>query len=288
MPRSTARVTIDRLGPLNRFWFGVPIGWIGTLCFASTLAVANDAALGVELFGEGRWPECRRECLRTLAADPSCEPAILLQAVTALRLGLATNEAVVTLEHLIADSGNPDIRAMAAFETGGVARRQGALGKAWDLWRKSCTETRDSNVFLRSACALDRLRRGHPDLGRDDPEILRLLETARPLWTPQIEAEAAGGPMGAAPLAARPAEWIVAFYRRQIAPAIGARCSLAPTCSEYFLQASRAHGLMGFAMSADRFFREPSVVAAARATTNIAGQVRVLDPVADHEIGRRD
>ena len=288
MPRSTARVTIDRLGPLKRFWFGVPIGWIGTLCFASTLAVANDAAFCVELFGEGRWTECRRECLRTLAANPRCEPAILLQAVTALRLGIATHEARGTLERLAAGSGDPDVRSMAALEAGGLARARGEPDGAWALWRRSCNETRDPGLVLRSACALDRLRREHPDLGRDDSEILRLLETARPLWTPQIEAEVAGGPMGAAPLAARPAEWIVAFYRRQIAPAIGARCSLEPTCSEYFLQASRAHGLMGFAMSADRFFREPSVVAAARATTNIAGQVRVLDPVADHAIWRRD
>jgi len=72
---------------------------------------------------------------------------------------------------------------------------------------------------------------------------------------------------------------IVRMYRRWVGPAIGARCSLTPSCSEYFLQAGRRHGWLAFPMMADRLVREPSVVAAAE--VRIAG--RIADPLEDHD-----
>ena len=59
---------------------------------------------------------------------------------------------------------------------------------------------------------------------------------------------------------------VIAVYRSQIRPAIGDRCVLLPSCSEYSHQAFQQHGFfIGAAMTADRFVREPkSVTAAAR------------------------
>ena len=50
------------------------------------------------------------------------------------------------------------------------------------------------------------------------------------------------------------------------------------------MQASRAHGLLGVPIMADRFVREPSVVAAAeKPVTMPDGRIRYADPVADHD-----
>ncbi len=49
----------------------------------------------------------------------------------------------------------------------------------------------------------------------------------------------------------------VRFFQKRISPVDGDRCSMAPTCSHYSLQAIRKHGpLLGFMMSADRIVHE--------------------------------
>ena len=80
-----------------------------------------------------------------------------------------------------------------------------------------------------------------------------------------------------------PGRGIVAVYRSLVRPAIGARCSLHPSCSEYLLQASRRHGLLAFPMMADRLVREPSVVHDHPVPAPPGGEVRVPDPLSDHD-----
>ncbi len=71
---------------------------------------------------------------------------------------------------------------------------------------------------------------------------------------------------------------VVEFYREWIRPAIGSRCSLSPSCSEYFLTAGRRHGWWAFPMMADRLVREPGLVSSAPDPSQ-----RVSDPVDDHD-----
>lgn len=80
-------------------------------------------------------------------------------------------------------------------------------------------------------------------------------------------------------VASRIVEGIVRSYRRWISVAIGSRCSLTPSCSEYFRQAARRHGWLAFPMIADRFVREPSVVAA----SNVRAGTPIPDPLEDHD-----
>ena len=80
-----------------------------------------------------------------------------------------------------------------------------------------------------------------------------------------------------------PGRWLVSLYRSQIRPAIGARCSIRPNCSEYFLLASRKHGLLGFPMMADRLVREPGIVAEAEQAVETPDGVRYADPLSDHD-----
>lgn len=49
----------------------------------------------------------------------------------------------------------------------------------------------------------------------------------------------------------------VRFFQRYISPVDGDRCTMAPTCSHYSLDALRKHGaFLGFVMSADRIVHE--------------------------------
>ena len=85
-------------------------------------------------------------------------------------------------------------------------------------------------------------------------------------------------------VAAWPARAFIAFYRTQISPAIGSRCSLEPSCSEYFLQASKKHGLLGIPLIGDRFIREPNVTQAAEVLFERPdGSIRIADPVVNHD-----
>ena len=77
---------------------------------------------------------------------------------------------------------------------------------------------------------------------------------------------------------------VVSFYRFAVGPAIGQRCALEPSCSQYFLDASRKHGLLGLPMIADRFIREPVVSAPDRPVVRTkSGALRHPDPVEDHD-----
>lgn len=89
-------------------------------------------------------------------------------------------------------------------------------------------------------------------------------------------------------LGAMPVRAMVGFYRAFIGPALGHRCILDPSCSNYALQAARERGWLGLPMTADRLIREPSVIALReRIVTDAQGKVRIADPVSDHIGARR-
>jgi len=83
-------------------------------------------------------------------------------------------------------------------------------------------------------------------------------------------------------LTGRIARRAIGFYRNQIAPAIGQRCAMHPSCSHYSLEACQRYGLAGIPMTADRLIRESDHI---RYRINpIASGDRELyhDPVSDH------
>jgi putative component of membrane protein insertase Oxa1/YidC/SpoIIIJ protein YidD len=80
-----------------------------------------------------------------------------------------------------------------------------------------------------------------------------------------------------------PGRWLVAFYQTQIGPAIGQRCQMKPSCSEYARQALVRHGLLGIPLIADRLVREPSIAEKGRRTVTIRDVVFICDSVSDHD-----
>jgi hypothetical protein len=82
---------------------------------------------------------------------------------------------------------------------------------------------------------------------------------------------------------ALPVVVMVGFYRLMVAPALGSRCLLDPSCSRYSMQAARERGWLGIPMTGDRLIREPSVVVAReKPIEDEHGHVRFADPVSDH------
>ena len=84
-------------------------------------------------------------------------------------------------------------------------------------------------------------------------------------------------------LMSKPGQWGVAVYRSQVRPALGSRCGLLPSCSEYFRQASEEHGLLGLPIMADRFMREAAVLAAAERPVPVGRRTLYFDPLSDHD-----
>ena len=49
---------------------------------------------------------------------------------------------------------------------------------------------------------------------------------------------------------------VIKFYKYLISPMLGHRCRFLPTCSEYFIEALRTHGLKkGFILGIKRIFK---------------------------------
>ncbi len=82
--------------------------------------------------------------------------------------------------------------------------------------------------------------------------------------------------------AIRPAFWLISFYRNQISPAIGSRCSMHPSCSAYAESAFRHYGWIGLPLTADRLVRESDHVRLQIQPIYVDGRIRYHDPVGHH------
>ncbi len=277
----------------NRFRAGVVrnlfLSLLGVLALARQAPAGAPAAdLAADLFAEGRWPACIRECARACLAEPEQPAPRVLGAIARLRAGGRTAAALVQLEQ-VAVAGTNGLAALAAFEAGRARWRQGDATNAFIQARIAVRLGGQPELFARSSCLLSEILRKFPGLGKEDDALVQTLETCRPLWTSALAREVlapAAVPTEAAS-AFPPVRWIVALYRANIRPAIGSRCSLTPSCSEYFLQAGREHTLLAFPLVADRLVREPGVVQAAEHPVLGPETIRYADPLADHDFWLR-
>ncbi len=254
------------------------------LCLAQSVC-GQSLELASELWAEGNWVGARREALRTLAMQPENERALLMAAMAGSQLDPAPlqSAAETVLSHLADQAAEREVRQQAGYAFARSRWRAGDLTQAWTAYAGVFREASNRDLFLHSGCALFLLRQQQPDLGFADPALLNQLATCRDLWSWELRDEVrVSGPKNEARLTAKPGEWIVRFYRSQIGPAIGHRCSLQPGCSAYFLEASRKHGLLGVPLIADRLVREPGVVSAAERPVVTGEEIRFQDPLKDH------
>ena len=259
-------------------------------CFRSALicllfagAAAANPALMRGLYADRQWAACRTEARRVLLAAPENYEARLFLGLAQARL--ESPEALPALRSLAADpAAPPALRWPARYAEALLLWRQGDGDGAAAALREVFLHTADRDLFLKSGCALMLAWRAPPIPGSDLDNLAAQLQTAAPQWTPAL-IQTVRREMADPPRAGfQPGRYGIAFYRAQIRPAIGDRCVLTPSCSEYSRQAFKTHGFfMGIAMTTDRFIREPGVVAAAAHPVACNGRMHFADPLSDHD-----
>jgi putative component of membrane protein insertase Oxa1/YidC/SpoIIIJ protein YidD len=148
--------------------------------------------------------------------------------------------------------------------------------------------TEDPARYRLAAAALRELSCRDKAFATAHPELALLLPLAPVPTSPEAKARAhtIAGRLSPPPrrsLAARAAGGFIGFYRFAISPALGARCALHPSCSSYFLQAARKHGVLAVPITADRFVREPVSSHSDEWVTLPDGRERHPDPLPDHD-----
>jgi putative component of membrane protein insertase Oxa1/YidC/SpoIIIJ protein YidD len=246
---------------------------------------ADGPGLAAELFAEKDWEPCLRECERLLITDPHDDDALLFSSVCKLRLGRDTRRARTDLGGLMTSKADLSIRTRAAYEKARADWKDGDMKSAFEAFLFAFYRTGDPTLFVKSACSLTRVMDDVPDLSDKQKHSLRMqINSSRDLWYGPLFKECrVDDPAKKTPALAYPARWFTLLYRAQIGPAIGDRCVLEPSCSAYFLEAGRKHGLLAFPMIADRFFREPSEAQDPGNRIVKHGRVRHADPVSDHD-----
>lgn len=234
-----------------------------------------------ELMGEANWPAVLVESQRILAADPTDETARLGEAFALLD----GQPALDTLADLAIAARTPEVRSAAAYELGVRAQVAGERTNAWRYLRIAFLSGGPETITLKSAWRMDGIRH-HVPLTAADTALLLQVRTVAQSADRQTRRQCQAEDQAIRPRTSVfgwPARGIVSFYRAAVAPAIGSRCSLSPSCSAYFLEAGRKHGLLAFPMIADRLVREPSVVAAAEHPVSDGRTFRYADPVEAHD-----
>jgi len=243
--------------------------------------------LAVDLFEEGNWASAHTESLRVLTGDPGplAAHASLLSAVSALRMGQGQDKAKADLTTLWNDSTiDIEIRSMAAYEFAWAEWDNASSTNTLAALKFAYLNARQPPLFWSAGCSLYFFLKANKTLRQQEAVTWQSLQSCRDAWPLEVWRECRPRKKSGTSLASLPGKWVVQFYRAQISPAIGARCDLLPSCSEYFKQASKAHGLLGISIMADRFIREPSVVSAAEKQVIMPdGHIRYEDPLSDHD-----
>lgn len=241
-------------------------------------------ALAADLMEEGSWADALRESERVLNREPANQTAHFFSAAAQIRLGRNLSDALSTVEEMAGRSDSIPVREVAALEAARLRIASGDWNRARKWLEYVFLNSSDHKLVLKSGCTLSLLLHQHPELMSGDATIQRRLLEDEPQWDAKLREECAlPRPVRYWSLFALPGEAIVKFYRSCISPAIGSRCSIEPSCSQYFLEASRKHGLVAFPLIADRLIREPSVVAERRVMVTVGSRRRIADPLSDHD-----
>ena len=264
------------------------------LALLCSVAAAGSLDLASALFAEKQWGAAGLVSRRVLAADPppaEADSARLLSALSTLRLsGEERQPALQTLEALwMSESAAIDLRCRAAYELA-LARTAQDQRRADDALIFAYSHAQEIELFWQAGCVLYLQFQANRAWRRQNPELWRTLQTSSRAWPADLVREQRERIATKRPSWSRlPARGVVSFYRAQIAPAIGSRCELQPSCSAYMLEACQAHGLLGYALMADRFIREPSVYNARRQLVVLPdGRIKIADPLTDHDFWMKE
>lgn len=261
----------------------IPTILIVGMFFFSAPCTADQLELTEDLFRKGEWSLCKRECRRALLEE--VEPASrfkLLSAMSSVRSGMPGEDAAPLFSSIIQTADDIQVKAMASYELGRLQWQMDEAELAFDSFSTAFHTTTNKSLFLHAACSLFLLMKEHSDLKNGNDALVSQINTSRNQWYGALFSQCAKPEAGKKDPDAP--GWFIGFYRSQISPAIGDRCNLQPSCSEYFRQARHKHGLLAIPMIGDRFFREPEVNSLKLDPVIMEdGHIRYRDPLVDHD-----
>lgn len=261
----------------------IPTILIVGMFFFSALCTANQLELTEDLFRKGEWSLCKRECRRALldGAEPTSRFE-LLSAMSSVRSGMSARDATPLFSNLVLTTHDVQVKAMASYELGRLQWQLDEAELAFDSFSTAFHTTTNKSLFLHAACSLFLLMDEHGEFKNGNEALVSQINTSRDQWYGALFSECAKPVAGQNDPDAP--GWFVGFYRSQISPAIGDRCNLQPSCSEYFRQARCKHGLLAIPMIGDRFFREPEVNSLKLDPVIMEdGHIRYRDPIEAHD-----
>lgn len=245
--------------------------------------------LAAELFNDGLYDEARTEAGRVMLENAgktnSAEyaDARLVRALSSYVSGTGGEIADICND----ETAPMSARITAAYVIGtlAVADSAEAAQVKRDALTFVFTGTDDTSMFWNAGCLLYFMMKEDSEAREKAPLVWKQLETVSSVWPVEIVRACKAS---LADSGEKKAPWPIlagiAFYRSQISPAIGKRCLLEPSCSEFYLQACRKHGWLGMGIGGDRFFREPSITGDERLEIVMPDDtIRYSDPVSAHD-----
>lgn len=240
--------------------------------------------LVVELFNDGEYKEARIEAARLSKyanGDSDCLPVVrFLRTLAAYMEKGDYDPAVWSDESLLLD-----FRIRYAYIFGVTLDYRENPEETIKALSFVFYRTDEVGLFWNSGAMLYFILKDNKGLRDDNGFLWKQLCTTCNVWPVEVVRTARKRVAGKndgndLPL---PVDWVISFYRSQISPAIGNRCLLEPSCSEFMLQACSKYGLWGIPIGMDRFIREPTIsYDEKREIIRETGEIRYCDPVSDH------
>ncbi|MDA3797467.1 MAG: membrane protein insertion efficiency factor YidD [Kiritimatiellae bacterium] len=236
---------------------------------------------------DANWKNCYVEAMRADISYPENQEFKYYKAMSALKLNKNNEESLETLYKIYTSTNLPTsnrTKTLAAYEYGREQWKQANDKQAFDGVTYTFYNTKSPELFILSGCALFQFASDFPQYKKDNPDLYMQINSSRDLWNAkyftlskvEIKHENTG-------LITKAGKGFITFYRTQIGPAIGDRCVLQPSCSEYFKQNLNAHGIVALPMQTDRFFREPDMAHRSSNVIIVNGKVKHTDPISDHD-----
>jgi hypothetical protein len=261
-------------------------------CFLFTYAaiseVVGDNRLSdfvKQLAKEGDWQNCYIEATRADIADPENNELKYYRAVAAIKTDINKNFFLTNLHDIYTSTNNPpsdNTKNMSAYEYGREQWKAGNDQEAFDGLTYSFYNAADPELFILSGCSLFQFADDYPKYKKEYPDLYMQINSTRDLWNAKFfnmskkEHRKDG-------IITKAGKGFISFYRTQIGPAIGERCVMQPSCSEYFKQNINKHGIVAIPMQADRFFREPDESHKNNNIVIVNDKIKHADPITDHD-----
>jgi putative component of membrane protein insertase Oxa1/YidC/SpoIIIJ protein YidD len=239
-----------------------------------------------QLAQENDWQSCYVEATRASIADPKDIEIQYYKAISEIKICRNKKAALNNLYTIYTSTNRPTsdkIRILSAYEYGREKWKTEKPEEAFNALTFTFYNTSNPELFILSGFSLFQFAQDYPKYKKEHPSLYMQINSSRDLWNAKylnrtkIDSHRKDG------LITKAGKGFISFYRTQIGPAIGERCVLQPSCSEYFKRNINKHGIVAVPMQADRFCREPDESHKSDNIVIINDKIKHTDPITNHD-----